>query len=65
VQEIAKLLLELGSGFAFMGNQYPIAVGTRECFIELLFSNEISDELKENLSTIEDIKKRINYKNLN
>ena len=39
VQQITKLLLEFGSGFAFMGNQYPITVGSREFFIDLLFYN--------------------------
>lgn len=39
VQQITKLLLEFGSGFAFMGRQYPIKVGEREFFIDLLFYN--------------------------
>lgn len=39
VQQITKLLLEFGSGFAFMGNQYPITVGSREFFVDLLFYN--------------------------
>lgn len=39
VQQITKLLLEFGSGFAFMGHQYPITVGSREFFIDLLFYN--------------------------
>lgn len=39
VQQITKLLLEFGSGFAFMGRQYPIQVGKREFFIDLLFYN--------------------------
>lgn len=39
VQQVAKLLLEFGSGFAFMGNQYPITVGKREFFIDMLFYN--------------------------
>ena len=34
VQQITKLLLEFGSGFAFMGRQYPIQVGKREFFID-------------------------------
>lgn len=37
VQQITKLLLEFGSGFAFMGHQYPITVGNKEFFIDLLF----------------------------
>ena len=39
VQQIAKLLLEFGSGFAFMGNQYPITIGNKEFFIDMLFYN--------------------------
>ena len=39
VQQIASLLLEFGSGFAFMGHQYPVKVGEREFFIDLLFYN--------------------------
>ena len=38
VQQITKLLLEFGSGFAFMEWQYPIRVGKREFFIDLLFT---------------------------
>lgn len=39
VHQITKLLLEFGSGFAFMGRQYPLKVGSREFFIDLLFYN--------------------------
>ena len=39
VQQVTKLLLEFGSGFAFMGRQYPLKVGNREFFIDLLFYN--------------------------
>ena len=39
VQQVTKLLLEFGSGFAFMGRQYPLKVGSREFFIDLLFYN--------------------------
>lgn len=39
VQQITKLLLEFGSGFAFMGHQYPITVGSKDFFIDLLFYN--------------------------
>lgn len=34
---IQKFLLELGSGFAFVGRQYPIEVGGTEYYIDLLF----------------------------
>ena len=37
VANITKLLLELGQGFAYVGRQYPIQVGDRERFIDLLF----------------------------
>lgn len=39
VQQITKLLLEFGSGFAFMGRQYPLKVGEKEFFVDLLFYN--------------------------
>ena len=34
---ITKFLLELGQGFAFVGRQVPIMVGSKEMFIDLLF----------------------------
>jgi len=39
VANIAKTLLELGTGFAFMGNQYHIEVGDKDYYIDLLFYN--------------------------
>ena len=33
------LLLELGTGFAFLGNQYPLNVGGDDFYIDLLFYN--------------------------
>ena len=39
VQDITKLLLELGAGFAFLGNQYHINVGGDDFYIDLLFYN--------------------------
>lgn len=39
VQQITKLLLEFGTGFAFMGRQYLIKVGNRDFYIDLLFYN--------------------------
>ena len=39
VQQITKLLLEFGTGFAFLGRQYPIKVGDKEFFVDLLFYN--------------------------
>ena len=39
VQDITKLLLELGTGFAFLGNQYHLNVGGDDFYIDLLFYN--------------------------
>ncbi len=39
VKDIQKLFLELGKGFAFMGNQYPITVGESDFFFDMLFYN--------------------------
>lgn len=36
-EHIAKFLLELGKGFAFIGRQYPLQVGDKEYRIDLLF----------------------------
>jgi predicted nuclease of restriction endonuclease-like (RecB) superfamily len=37
VENISKFLLELGSGFAYVGKQVPLKVGDQEFFIDLLF----------------------------
>jgi len=37
IEHITHFLLELGAGFAYMGKQYPIRVGERDFFIDLLF----------------------------
>ena len=37
VEKIKTVLLELGTGFSFVGNQYKIEVGNKEYFIDLLF----------------------------
>lgn len=39
VHDVTKLLLELGTGFAFLGNQYHINVGGDDFYIDLLFYN--------------------------
>lgn len=36
-QQITQFLLELGAGFAYLGRQVPLQVGSREFFIDLLF----------------------------
>lgn len=37
MSHIQKFLLELGQGFAFIGRQYPITVGDKDFFIDMLF----------------------------
>lgn len=39
ISNVTKLLLELGTGFAFMGRQYHINVGDEDFYIDLLFYN--------------------------
>ena len=39
VANIAKTLIELGTGFAFMGSQYHLCVGDDDFYIDLLFYN--------------------------
>ena len=37
IEHLTNFLLELGTGFAFLGRQVPVQVGEREFFIDLLF----------------------------
>jgi predicted nuclease of restriction endonuclease-like (RecB) superfamily len=37
IAHVERFLLELGQGFAFVGRQYPLAVGGEEFFVDLLF----------------------------
>lgn len=37
IQHLAKFLLELGKGFAFVGSQYQLEVSDKEYYIDLLF----------------------------
>jgi predicted nuclease of restriction endonuclease-like (RecB) superfamily len=39
VKNVTRLLLELGTGFAFIGNQYHIEVENEDFYIDLLFYN--------------------------
>lgn len=39
VANVTKFLVELGTGFAFMGRQYRLQAGEKEIFIDLLFYN--------------------------
>ncbi len=37
LHQLERFLLELGQGFAFVGRQYPLDVGQRDYFVDLLF----------------------------
>lgn len=37
INRIKDVLIELGNGFAFVGNQYKLVVGNKDYFIDLLF----------------------------
>lgn len=37
LEKIKNVLLELGSGFTFVGNQYKITVGDKDYYLDLLF----------------------------
>lgn len=37
IDNISQFLLEMGHGFAFMGKQYPLEIGGKDFFIDLLF----------------------------
>ncbi len=37
LQQVRRLILELGKGFAFVGNQYPLSVGGQDFYLDLLF----------------------------
>lgn len=39
IKDVTKLLLELGTGFAFLGNQYHLNVGGEDFYLDLLFYN--------------------------
>jgi len=39
VQDITKFLLELGTGFAYVGREYRLQIGQTEKFIDMLFYN--------------------------
>ena len=42
VKDVTKLLLELGTGFAFLGNQYHLNVGGDDFYICLLYTSDYS-----------------------
>ncbi|MDP3787925.1 MAG: PDDEXK nuclease domain-containing protein [Candidatus Chromulinivorax sp.] len=37
IRNIQKMMLEMGKGFAFVGQQYHVAVGNKDYYIDLLF----------------------------
>ena len=37
LEQITRFLLELGSGFAYMGQQVPLVVGDQDFYLDLLF----------------------------
>lgn len=37
LKNITDFLLELGSGFSYVGNEYRLSIGTKEKFVDLLF----------------------------
>lgn len=39
VRNVTSLLMELGTGFAFMGQQYHLEIGGKDFYIDLLFYN--------------------------
>jgi len=39
VANIAKTLIELGTGFAFLGNQYHLSISNEDYYLDLLFYN--------------------------
>ena len=41
VEKVKRLMMELGYGFCFIGNQYRIVLGEKEYFIDLLFYHRI------------------------
>ena len=48
---IQKFLLELGQGFAFIGRQYPLTVGSKDFFIDMLFYHYNPDDVLLSLSS--------------
>lgn len=41
VENVKRLMMEMGYGFCFIGNQYRITLGEKEYFIDLLFYHRI------------------------
>jgi predicted nuclease of restriction endonuclease-like (RecB) superfamily len=41
VEKVKRLMMELGYGFCFIGNQYRLTLGEKEYFVDLLFYHRI------------------------
>jgi len=41
VEKVKRLMMELGYGFCFIGNQYRLVLGKKEYFVDLLFYHRI------------------------
>jgi hypothetical protein len=41
VEKVKRLMMELGYGFCFIGNQYRVVLGNKEYFLDLLFYHRI------------------------
>jgi len=41
VEKVKRLMMELGYGFCYIGNQYPISLGEKDYYIDLLFYHRI------------------------
>ena len=68
VRDVTKLLLELGTGFAFLGNQYHLNVVAEYSLkdiskpigvSEYKITSSLPDDLEKQLPSVEDIQKRI------
>ena len=57
VRDVTKLLLELGTGFAFLGNQYHLNVGGDDFYIGLLLCKSKNNVVAE--YSLKDISKPI------
>ena len=68
VRDVTKLLLELGTGFAFLGNQYHLNVVAEYSLkdiskpigvSEYKITSSLPDDLEKQLPSVEDIQKQI------
>ena len=45
IEKLKHFMLELGKGFSFIGNQYRLALGDNEYFVDILFYNRVLKSL--------------------